>query len=148
MVSVRMLNPWHSEGFSFLGHRAQQGMSNQATTRMSIMETRQDVLERKMSEVIATTAANTEALHELKHVFTKYMSRFKDNSEGSPSVSKSAVDSDIPLVIKAVKCNATSDLPLSKKQRDHVIEALPNQGENVTSVEGSLQPTRVPQPPK
>jgi hypothetical protein len=115
---------------------------------MSIMETRQDALEGKMSEVIATTTANTEALHELKHVFTKYMSRFKDNSEGSPSVSKSAVDSNIPPVIKAIKCNAPSDLPLSKEQRDHVVGTLPNQGENVTSVEGSLQPTGVPQPPK
>jgi hypothetical protein len=81
-------------------------------------------------------------------VFTKYMSRFKDNSMGSPLVSKSAVDSDIPLVIKAVKYNAASDLPLSKEQHDHVIGALPNQGEYFTSVEGSLQPTGVPQPPK
>jgi hypothetical protein len=79
-----------------------------------------------MSEVIAITAANTEALHELKHVFTKYMSRFKDNSEGSPLVSKSAIDSDIPPVIEAVKCNAASDLLLSKEQRDHVVGALPN----------------------
>jgi hypothetical protein len=115
---------------------------------MSIMETRQDALEGKMFEVIATTAANTEALYELKHVFTKYMSRFKDNFEGSPSVSKSAVDSDIPPIIEAVKCNAASDLPLSKEQRDHVVGALSNQGENVTSVEGSLQPMGVPQPPK
>jgi hypothetical protein len=105
---------------------------------MSIMETRQDALEGKMSEVIATTAANMAALHELKHVFTKYMSRFKDNSEGSPSVSKSAVDSNIPPVIEAIKCNAVSDLPLSKEQRDHVVGALPNQGKNITGVEGSL----------
>jgi hypothetical protein len=112
------------------------------------METRPNALEGKMSKVIATTVANTKALHELKHVFTKYMIRFKDNSEGSPSVSKSAVDSDNPPVIEAVKCNAASDQPLSKEQRDHIVEALSNQGENVIGIEDSLQPTGVPRHPK
>jgi hypothetical protein len=47
-----------------------------------------------MTQVLETTAANTEALRELKLVFTKYITRLKENSDGSPSVSKSAIDSD------------------------------------------------------
>lgn len=101
-----------------------------------------------MSEVIATTAANSKSLHKLKHVFIMYMSRFKDNSKWNPSVSKLAVDSGILPVIEAIKYNVASDLPLLKKHRDHVFRALSNQGKNITSIEGSLQPTGVPQPLK
>jgi hypothetical protein len=55
-----------------------------------------------MSQVIATTAANIEALHELKLVFTKYMTRLKENSDGSPSVSKFVVDSDCPTILRGI----------------------------------------------
>ena len=80
-----------------------QGMSGGETSRMSILETKQNALESRMSEVIETTAANTKALQELQLILMKYMSRFKDNSDGSPSVSKSAVDSDIAVGVQDVE---------------------------------------------
>jgi hypothetical protein len=70
-------------------------MSRGEASRMSILETKQQALEDRMSKVIETTVTNTKALQELNLVFTKYMSRFKDNSDGSPSVSKSIVDNDV-----------------------------------------------------
>jgi hypothetical protein len=69
-------------------------MSGGEASRMLIIESKQQALEGKMSQVLETTATNTEALRELKLVFTKYISRLKENSDGSPSVSKFFVDSD------------------------------------------------------
>ena len=89
------LTPEHDNGA--------QGMSGGEASRMSTLETKQEALEGRMCEVVETTAANTKALQELQLVFTNYMSRFKENSECSPSVSKSAVDSDVAAGVKDIQ---------------------------------------------
>jgi hypothetical protein len=65
--------------------------------------------------VLETTAANTEALRELKLVFMKYITKLKENSYGSPSVSKSAVDSDAGAQVQASERMAPSQVPCSKE---------------------------------
>jgi hypothetical protein len=59
---------------------------------MAAMEKRQNTLDGKMSEVIASNAATTEALQQLTSMFGKYIVKMKDSKEDSPSVSKSALE--------------------------------------------------------
>jgi hypothetical protein len=56
-----------------------------------VLESRQDVLENKISTVLATVDANTETLSELKSMFAKFMCNMKDSDGGSPSKSRIAV---------------------------------------------------------
>jgi hypothetical protein len=72
-----------------------QGLSSKATQRMSAIENRQDHLNEKLFEVLACTKAHTEALEELKSMFAKYIGRFRESDEGSPSVSKSALENQV-----------------------------------------------------
>jgi hypothetical protein len=44
-----------------------------------------------------TAAANTEALEELKSMFTTYMEKIKDKEEGNPSMSKDLVEDRVPI---------------------------------------------------
>jgi hypothetical protein len=53
---------------------------------MVAIKNRQDHLDEKLSEVLACTKAHTEALEELKSMFAKYIGKFRESDEGSPSV--------------------------------------------------------------
>jgi hypothetical protein len=82
---------------------------------MSVIESKQHALKGKMTQVLETTAANTKALRELKLVFTKYITRLKENSDGSPSMSKFAIDSDAGAQVQAGERMAPSQVPCSKE---------------------------------
>jgi hypothetical protein len=134
-------------GLSSLEYNAQHGMLGRATTKISIIDIRHDALEEKMSQVISTTIANTEALHEVKLVFTKYMARLKQNFDKSPLVSKFAVDSNCPVVLGGMQLNETTELALSKEPADDIVETMNTQGEVVIASKSILQPTTLPQSP-
>jgi hypothetical protein len=115
---------------------------------MSIVETRHGALEGKLSQVIATTAANTKALHELKLMFSKYIIRLKDNSDSSPSVSKSALDSDCPTVFRVVHQISPTQVAMSRREADpDVMENLDTSGEDTNASEGLLDCKSLPQSP-
>jgi hypothetical protein len=59
---------------------------------MSALESRQNTLDVKMTEVLTSTAAATEAVQELTSMFSKYFVKMKDSETGNPSMSKSALD--------------------------------------------------------
>ena len=101
-----------------------QGMSGGEVSRMSTLETKQDALEGRMTKVIETTAANKKALQELQLIFTKYMSRFKDNSDASPSVSKSSVDSDVTVGVQDVQLPVPYELARSKEAAEDDVDNL------------------------
>ena len=129
-------------------------MSGGDASRMSTLETKQEALEGKMSEVIQTTAANTKALQELQLIFKRCMSRFKDNSEGSPSVSKSAVDSDVAAGVQGIQRPATCEVARSKGTDTDDVDNLdfdsgsdtPTQGKAADVAVGVETVTRRPSP--
>jgi hypothetical protein len=49
-------------------------------------------MDTKVSEVLASTTANTKALEELKSMLSRCMGRFKDAEDGSPFESRSVLD--------------------------------------------------------
>jgi hypothetical protein len=51
-------------------------------------------------------------------VFTKYISRLKEHSKGSPSVSKSVVDSDAGVRVQAVEPLPPSQVPCTQEAAD------------------------------
>jgi hypothetical protein len=69
---------------------------------MSAIESRQDELDEKLSQVLVGNKAHADALKELKTMFAKYIGKFCASDEGSPLVSKSALENTIshpsPLV--------------------------------------------------
>jgi hypothetical protein len=69
-----------------------QGLSNRASLRISAIESRQDDLDEKLSQVLSSTNANQEALDELKSMFAKYVGRLQENEVGSPSMSRSTLE--------------------------------------------------------
>jgi hypothetical protein len=115
-------------------------MSGGEASRMSVIETRQQALEGKMSQVIATTAANTEALHELKLVFTEYIAKLKDTSDVSPSMSKSAVENDGAALAQPGKHTAPTEVAYSQEGADDVTDALGFDSEDATLPEDNKQP--------
>jgi hypothetical protein len=60
--------------------------------RITAIERRQDALLEKLSKVLAGTKAQTAAIDELKAMFVKCAGRFRETEEGSPTVSKSALE--------------------------------------------------------
>jgi hypothetical protein len=56
----------------------------------------------KVSQVLTSTAANTEVLQELKSLLCTYMGKFKTTEEGSPSVTKAPIDIEVPISFSAV----------------------------------------------
>jgi hypothetical protein len=68
-----------------------QGFFGRATARLNAIERRQNILDGKLSSVLATVDANTETLSELKTLLQKFMSSVKALDIASPSESKSAV---------------------------------------------------------
>jgi hypothetical protein len=52
-------------------------------------------LTRNCPRFLAYTKAHTEALEELKSMFAKYIGRFRESDEGSPSVTKSALENQV-----------------------------------------------------
>jgi hypothetical protein len=70
--------------------------------RITAIERRQDALDEKLSEVLAGTKAQTAAIDELKAMFVKCVGRFRETEDGSPLVSKSALENQVsqpsPLV--------------------------------------------------
>jgi hypothetical protein len=71
-------------------------LSSRALQCISAIENRQDELDNKVSQVLACTEAHKDALDELKTMFAKYVGRFCDNDEGSPSVSIAVLDNRVP----------------------------------------------------
>jgi hypothetical protein len=69
-----------------------QGFSGRATARLNAIESRQNILDGKLSSVLATIDANTETLSELKTLLHKFMGSMKASDIVSPSESKSAVE--------------------------------------------------------
>jgi hypothetical protein len=69
-----------------------QGYSGPSVARLNAIERRQDVLDNKLSSVLATVDANTDTLAELKSMFTKFMGGHKPIDTDSPSESKSMVE--------------------------------------------------------
>jgi hypothetical protein len=69
---------------------------------MLAIESRQVDIDGKVSQVLTSTAANTEALQELKSLLCTYMGKFKTTEEGSPSVTKAPVDIQVPISSRAV----------------------------------------------
>lgn len=59
---------------------------------MTTIESRQNILDGKMSSVLATVDANTATLSELKSMLVKFMGNPKAVDNGSMSESKSVVD--------------------------------------------------------
>jgi hypothetical protein len=83
-----------------------QGLSNRASLRISAIESRQDDLDEKLSQVLSGTKANQEALDELKSMFAKYVGRLRENDDGSPSMSRSALEnqqSQPSLLVESVE---------------------------------------------
>jgi hypothetical protein len=58
----------------------------------SILESRQDDVENKVSRVLASVEANTKALEELKSMLTRCMGKFKDPEDCSPTESRSVLE--------------------------------------------------------
>jgi hypothetical protein len=69
-----------------------QGFSTKISGRMMAIESRQNILDSKMSSVLATVDANTTTLSELKSMLAKFMGNPKALDNGSLSESKSIVD--------------------------------------------------------
>jgi hypothetical protein len=69
-----------------------QGSFGRATARLNAIERRQNILDRKLSSVLATVDANTETLSELKTLLHNFMGSVKASDIASPSKSKSAVE--------------------------------------------------------
>jgi hypothetical protein len=69
-----------------------QGFSRRATARLNAIESRQNILDGKLSLVLATVDANTETLSELKTLLHNFMGSVKASDIASPSESKSAVE--------------------------------------------------------
>jgi hypothetical protein len=55
---------------------------------LAALESRQDDIDGKVSQVLANTALHTKALAELKSMLLRCMSKDKESEGGSPSVSK------------------------------------------------------------
>jgi hypothetical protein len=71
--------------------------------RLKALESRQDVLENKISIVLVTVDANTETLSELKSIFAKFMCNIKESDGGNPSKSRSAVGHPSVAALPAVE---------------------------------------------
>jgi hypothetical protein len=69
-----------------------QGFSSRATTRLNAIESRHNILDEKLSSVLATIDANTETLSELKTLLYKFIGSVKVSDIASPSESKSVVE--------------------------------------------------------
>ena len=111
---------------------------------MSVMETRQHALEGKMLQVLATTAANTEALHELKSVFTKYIAKLQDTSDVSPSVSKPVIANDGAALAQPVKHTAPTEGACSQEGAQDLTDALDFDSEDTTLPEANNQSVAIP----
>ena len=115
---------------------------------MSVIETRQDALEGKMSQVIATTAANMELLEELKLVFTNYITKLKDTSNVSPSMSKSAMDNDGAALVWSVKPTTPTEVCCLQEAINDTTDTLDFDSECATLPEDNKKPVALPKSTK
>jgi hypothetical protein len=69
-----------------------QGFSGRATARLNAIESWQNIMDGKLSSVLATVDANTETLSELKTLLHKFMGSMKASDIVSPTKSKSAIE--------------------------------------------------------
>jgi hypothetical protein len=76
-----------------------QGYSGKGADRISALETRQKEMELTVSvmagqvtEVLTSTAANAQAMEDMKAMFSKYLMNIDRNDEGSPSVTVTATE--------------------------------------------------------
>jgi hypothetical protein len=121
-----------------------QGMLAGEASHMLVIETSHQALEGKMFQVLATTAANTEALHELKLVFTKYITKLKDTSDVSPSMSKSVIDSNGERLAQAVKPIVPTEVACLEEAADDATDTLDFDSEDATPTEGNKHPASLP----
>jgi hypothetical protein len=69
-----------------------QGFSGRTTARLNAIESWQNIMDRKLSSVLAIVDANTETLSELKTLLYNFMGSVKVSDIASPSESKSEVE--------------------------------------------------------
>jgi hypothetical protein len=69
-----------------------QGFFGRAMARLNTIESWQNIMDGKLSSVLVTVDANTEALSELKTLLHNFMDSMKASDIASPSKSKSAVE--------------------------------------------------------
>ena len=66
-----------------------QSLSSRATARLNTIESQQNIVDEKLSSILAIVDANTETLSELKTLLQKFMGSVKESNIASPSKSKS-----------------------------------------------------------
>jgi hypothetical protein len=90
-----------------------QGFSTKISGRMTAIESRQNILDGKMSSVLATVDANTTTLSELKSMLAKFMGNPKAVDSGSLSESKFVVDhrSGAEVHIEGNEATKASSIP-------------------------------------
>jgi hypothetical protein len=109
-----------------------------------MIETRQQALEGKMFQLLARIATNTEVLHELKLVFTKYITKLKDTLDVSPSMSKSTIDSDGECLAHAIKPTTPTEVACLQEAADDATDTLDFDSEDATLTEGNKHPESLP----
>jgi hypothetical protein len=108
------------------------GLSSQASERIAAIESRQDDIDSKVSQVLASTALQTEALAELNSMLSRYIGKGKHNDEGSPSLSKPFLENRVTSL--------SAPLPLSgEKDGEGPGEDELKNNVDVTSEAGDLE---------
>jgi hypothetical protein len=99
-----------------------QGGSGWALARMSAIESRLDDIEGKVIHVLASTAADTEALEELKSMLRKYMAKMQEKEDVSPSASKATVEDHAHISFSAahpIRASGSEREPINTPDNIH-----------------------------
>jgi hypothetical protein len=72
--------------------------------QIAALQSRQDVIDWKMTKVLANTTATVQAVDELKTLLTRYIGQRKGGDSESPSVSKSQLDSPLHVPPRNDQC--------------------------------------------
>jgi hypothetical protein len=114
-----------------------QGFSGRAMARLNAIESRQNILDGKLSSVLATIDTNTETLSELKTLLHKFMGFVKPSDIASPSESKLAVEHHST----AQSCNVEALVePLAGGNKHYIKIMLHEEAELEELVETSTDP--------
>jgi hypothetical protein len=105
--------------------------------RLNTIESRQNILDGKLSSVLAIVDANTETLSELKTLLHKFMGSVKASDIASPSESKSAVEHRNTAQLCNVEGLAT---PLAGGNEHYTKAILQEEAELEEPVETSTDP--------
>jgi hypothetical protein len=114
-----------------------QGFSGRATVRLNAIESRQNIMDGKVSSVLTTIDANTETLSELKTLLHKFIGSMKASDIASPSESKSAVEHHSTAQLYNVEGLAA---PLACGNKHYTKATLQEEAELEEPVETSIDP--------